>query len=86
MDKLDGRSVLIYIDPGTNTPAAVFVSAASAEIKDQEVRLNNGTIVRSGVLVDRNGKKRTAELPQQIFTRCYGLALTFPGSEVFGQQ
>ncbi len=85
MDQLDGRKVLIYIDPETYTPAAMFVNASSTKMRDNEVRLDNGSVVRSGVLFGRGGKRQTAERPQQVFTRWYGFALTFPGCEVFGQ-
>jgi hypothetical protein len=85
IDQLDGRKVLIYIDSETNTPAALFVNASSAEMQDNEVRLDNRSAVRSGVLFDRGGKRQTAERPQQVFTRWYGFALTFPECEVFGQ-
>lgn len=85
MDQLDGRKVLIYIDPETNTPAALFVKASGATIQDREIHLDNGAIVRDGVLFNRGGKRQTAERPQQVFTRWYGFALTFPGCEVFGQ-
>ncbi len=85
IDQLDGRKVLIFIDPETNTPAALFVSASSAKVEDNEVRLDNGAIVRDGVLFDRGGKRAATERPDQVFTRWYGFALTFPASEVFGQ-
>ncbi len=85
MDQIDGRSVLIYIDPENNSPAAIFVNSARAEMNDKEVHLDNGAILRRGVLFDRNGRRQIAELPQQMFTRWYGFALTFPGCEVSGQ-
>ena len=85
IDRLDGRRILIYMDPDTNNPVALFVNAAGAKMQDNEVRLDNGAVVRSGVLFDRTGKRQAMERPQQIFTRWYGFALTFPGSEVFGQ-
>src|SRR5205823_2418861 len=84
LDRLDGRIVLIYIDPETNTPAALFVKSAGARMQEKDVVLDNGSVVRSGVLLDRRGKRVAMERPQQIFTRWYGFALTFPGSEVFG--
>jgi hypothetical protein len=83
VDQLDGRKVLIYIDPETNTPAALFVNASSAKMEDNEIHLDNGMVVRDDVLFDRGGKRQTAERPQQVFTRWYGFALTFPGCEVF---
>jgi uncharacterized protein DUF3179 len=84
IDQLDGRTVLVYIDLESNTPAALFVKAASAKLQDRDVLLDNGLIVRTGVLLDRTGKRLAMERPQQIFTRWYGFALTFSGCEVFG--
>jgi hypothetical protein len=85
IDRIDGMSTLIYIDPETNNPAALFVNAKQAKVEGSEVRLDNGSVVRAGVLVDRRGKPQNAEHPQQIFTRWYGFALTFPASGVYGQ-
>jgi Protein of unknown function (DUF3179) len=83
VDELDGRKVLIYIDPESDTPAALFVDAKTAKIRGNEVYLDNGAVVRSGVLVDRQGRRESAKRPQQVFTRWYGFSLTFPGCEVF---
>jgi hypothetical protein len=85
VDQLDGRRVLIYIEPETATPAALFLDSKSARLQGKEIRLDNGASIRSGVLFDSKGKRQNMERPQQIFTRWYGFALTFPGSEVFGQ-
>jgi Protein of unknown function (DUF3179) len=85
IDRFDGREVLVYIDPETATPAALFVNARQATVQGQEVRLDTGTVVRAGALFDPGGARREAERPQQIFTRWYGFALTFPGAEVYGQ-
>jgi hypothetical protein len=85
IDRLDGREVLIYIDSESNTPSALFVKSATAKVQGDEVLLDNGAVVRSGVLLDRAHNRLPMEHPQQIFTRWYGFALTFPGSEVFGQ-
>jgi hypothetical protein len=85
LDRLDGRTVLIYIDSESNTPAALFVTTAAARVEGRDVLLDGPSVLRSGVLVDRRGKRVPMERPQQIFTRWYGFALTFPGSEIFGQ-
>jgi hypothetical protein len=85
LDRLDGRAVLIYIDPESNTPAALFVKSASAKMHDKEVLLDGGSVVQTSVLLDRGGKRLAMARPQQIFTRWYGFALTFPGCEVFGE-
>ena len=85
VDELDGRKLLVYIDPETNTPAALFADAGGAAIDDRGVRLDSGAAVRSGVMYDAAGGRVAVERPQQIFTRWYGFALTFPGPEVFGE-
>jgi hypothetical protein len=87
IDRLGGHTVLIYVEPESNTPAAIFVDAGvkSAKREGKEVRLDTGASVRSGVLRDRQGREQRVERPQQIFTRWYGFALTFPDPEVFGQ-
>ena len=83
MDDLDGRRVLIYVEPESNTPAAIYVDARSATLEGKDVRLNNGVVVRSGALLGREGKRQKTERPLQNFTRWYGFALTFPGCQVF---
>jgi hypothetical protein len=86
IDQLDGRSVLVFIEPRSATPTALFVDADSATVDGSEVRLNTGAIVRAGVLLDADGNRLDAGgMPQQVFTRWYGYSLTFPESEVFGQ-
>ena len=54
-------------------------------MQNKDILLDDGAVVRSGVLLDRGGKRVTMGRPQQILTRWYGFALTFPGSEVFGE-
>ena len=87
VDVVDGRRVLLFVDPTTFTPAALYVDAETATLNaaDREVRLDTGAVVRRGVLYDPAGARVDAERPQQLFSRWYGFALTFPGPEVFGQ-
>ena len=85
IDEVDGRGVLVFIDPTTLTPAALFVETSSATLEDREIHLDTGRVVRRGLLYDANGTRVDAERPQQLFTRWYGFSLTFPGPELFGQ-
>ena len=87
IDHVDGRTVLIFVDSATFTPAALFVDASSATLDDddREIHLDTGSVVRMGVLYDANGNRVDVERPQQLFSRWYGFALTFPAPEVFGQ-
>ena len=85
IDQLDGRKVLIFVNSDTNTPAAIYVNASTAEVQDGNIRLDNGAMMRDGVLFDHSGNRQPMERPQQVFSRWYGFALTFPGCEIFGQ-
>jgi hypothetical protein len=85
IDRINGKSVLVYIERESNAPAAVFVNARNVKREGQELVLDDGSKVRAGVLFDHRGQRREAERPQQMFTRWYGFSLTFPGCEVFGQ-
>lgn len=84
IDELDGRNVLVYVDPETAIPAALFVDATAVHLEEGEIRLDNGSFVRSGVLLDSGGERQAMERPQQLFTRWYGFSLTFPEPEVYG--
>ena len=85
IDELDGRKILIYIEARSATPTAMFVDADGVTVDGNEIHLDSGAVIRSGALFDAAGNRLEDERPQQIFTRWYGYALTFPGSEVFGQ-
>ena len=84
VDVVDGRPLLVYIEPETATLAALFVQGSEATWRGDEVHLDSGDVVRLGEHYTATGTQ-SSERPQQIFTRWYGFALTFPGSDVFGQ-
>ena len=86
IDRFDGRQLLVYVDPDTSTPAAIFVDAARARLEGDTVTLDGNRVVRHGVLLDGRGKRLPVERPLQVFTRWYGVALTFPGTQVYGQE
>lgn len=85
VDQVDGRRVLLFVDPTTFTPAALFVDASSATLHGKEIRLDTGRVVRTGLLYDASVTRVDAERPLQLFSRWYGFSLTFPGPEIFGQ-
>ena len=85
IDQVDGQDILIFIEARSATPTAIFVDAQSASVEGNEIHLDSGMVVRSGVLFDAEGNRQEGGQPQQIFTRWYGYVLTFPGAEVFGQ-
>ncbi len=84
LDEIDGRTLLVYVDPEAFTPAALFVNANEARLEGQTIQLDTGAVVRSGVLLGPEGRRQQVERPNQLFTRWYGFALTFPAPDVFG--
>jgi hypothetical protein len=82
IDQIDGRNLLVYVEPETATPDAVFVTAKEATMDGRDVKLDDGTTAHMGMVLRRDGKPLNVERPQQIFTRWYGFALTFPGCEI----
>lgn len=81
-DRLDGRAVLVYIEPTSNTVAALYTEASDARWDGTVLRLKNGRHVRAGGLFEGDSELEI-ERPMQVFTRWYGYALTFPETEVF---
>ena len=84
IDQLDGRNLLVFLERRSMTPTALFVDSRSARVAGDEVHLDDGRVVRNGVLYDAAGNRLERDLPQQTFTRWYGYVLTFPETEVFG--
>jgi len=86
IDDLGGRTVAIYLDPGTGTPLAFYTSARSARWRDDELDFDDGTALRDGVLFDAEGKRVEVTRPLQLFTRWYGWALMHPDTRIRGGQ
>ena len=83
IDELDGRRLLVYIDPISSTPAALYTEATQCNWQDDTLHLDTGEIIRGGVLYDAPGAAQEITRPMQLFTRWYGFAFTFPGCEVY---
>jgi hypothetical protein len=64
----------------------MFVDSTRARLDGSTIRLDNGVTLRDGVLKDARGQRLPIERPLQVFTRWYGFALTFPGTEIFGEE
>jgi len=69
---------VLYLDPTTFTPAAVFADTTSAAVDGPEIHLD-------GVLYDATGTRLPTERPQQFFSRWYGVSLTFSDPEIYGR-
>ncbi len=83
IDELDVQRLLVYIDPISSTPAALYTEATQCNWQDDTLHLDTGEIIRGGVLYDAPGAAQEITRPMQLFTRWYGFAFTFPGCEVY---
>lgn len=81
-DEIDGERFVVYIDPDTLTPAALYTDATSAVWRGETLVLNNGQVVKDGGLTMR-GDSLPTKRPLQLFQRWYGFSLTFPGCKIY---
>ena len=85
IDEFDGRKLLVYLDPISSTPAALYVNSGDARVEGKDVHLDDETLVRAGALIGSDGAAIDVERPVQLFTRWYGFSRTFAGPEIFGE-
>jgi len=83
VDRLNGRGVVVYVEPTSRALAALYANAAGARWADGDLRLDTGQVFRDGALFDESGERQEIERPLQVFTRWYGFALTFPETEIY---
>jgi hypothetical protein len=81
-DEIDGERLIVYIDPETFTPAALFTDATSATWRGETLMLDNGQIIKEGSLVAQ-GEKLPTKRPLQLFQRWYGFSITFSGCKIY---
>jgi len=80
---LDDQRVLVYIDPVSHIPAAIYTRAAQFSRHDDELRLDSGEIFRGGRLYTAQGVAQPVAFPMQMLTRWYGFSATFKGCEIY---
>lgn len=83
IDEIDGRRVLICIDPTSNIPGALYTNATKCAWQNDLLTLDTGEIVRGGGLCDKQGVTQKNDRPLQLFLRWYGFSYTFPSCEVY---
>lgn len=81
-DEFAGQRLLVYVDPETTNPLALFTDATSGVWRHDVLVLNNGQTLHNGVLQQR-GDLIPISRPLQLFQRWYSFAITFPDCEVY---
>jgi hypothetical protein len=83
LDEVDGQQLLVYVDPLSGTPAALYIQATECTWQGDVLHLHTGETIHQGRLLDAQGEPQTISRPMQLFTRWYGFAYTFPGCEIY---
>jgi len=81
-DEIDGERLLVYVDPETFTPSALFTDATSAEWRGETLILDNGQMIKEGSLI-AHGNVLPTKRPLQLFQRWYGFSITFSGCKIY---
>ena len=82
VDEVEGQKLLVYLDPLTSTPTAVFWDADDVSFEGRNVLLENGFSIKNGQIFNADGEAVETSRPQQMYSRWYGFSLTFPGPEI----
>ena len=83
IDTIDNHRILVYIDPQTHTPTAIYSNALSFWWTGDILHLNSGAKIENGNYYNKNGEKIKIEYPRQVFTRWYGFAYTFKDCHIY---
>lgn len=85
LDAVDDKSVFIYYSDIAKAPDAIFVEANSVRKQDDVYIFDTGKSLQNGKLCSENDEELPVKRPQQMFTRWYGFAYTFPNCEIYGE-
>lgn len=84
LDTIDGRRLLVYVDPESSNPAAIFTDAVGGVWQRDRFYLSNGDYLSEGCLFSADGTPKRVERPLQLFSRWYAFAAKHPGCEIYG--
>lgn len=83
MMELGRRCVLIYLDPISHSPDAIYLDAQPTGWDGDILQLANGERVENKMLINADGAVQKVERPRYLLTRWYGFALTFPNCQIW---
>lgn len=82
IDTFAGRKLLVYVDPSTSTPYAIYIDTVSAFWRDEVLQLDNGLRIQNGLMYQQ-GKPTRIQRPEQLFQRWYSFAILFPTGDIY---
>jgi hypothetical protein len=83
IDDLDGRQMLVYVDPISGMPACLYTDASQSIWQDDALHLDTGEVTRAGILFDAQGETRAADRPRHSIVCWFAYGFTFPGGEIY---
>lgn len=83
IDELGSRRLLVYVDPLSRAPVALYTTRQSCRWQGNVLRFEDGSRLENGRLLSLNDTPLPLEHPMQMFTRWYGFAYTFPNCEIY---
>lgn len=83
VDSFEGRQVVVYFDHRSRSLQAAYVDAQRAWWEEDVLLMDNGFAMSGGFFLGADGQRVAVERPLQQFTRWYGWALTFPGTDIW---
>lgn len=83
LDRVGERTLFVFYNEAAKAPDAFYIAANSVERNGDALIFDTGERLQAGKLLDRNGEALPLERPQQMFTRWYGFAYTFPDCAVY---
>jgi len=82
LDEMAGQKLLVFLDPLTSTPTALYWDTETVSIEGRQIDLSDGYSIKQGQIYNSEGELVEVTKPQQIFTRWYGFSLSFPNPEI----
>ena len=83
IDSFDNKTLIVYIDPLSSAPSALFITSKNFQWKENSILLDNGQYIKNGQLFDTNDVEIPSQQPHYIFARWYGFSAYFPNCLVF---
>ena len=83
VDSFDGRRVVVYVEPGSYSLDAFFTEEQTASADGSRITIGEELVLEGGILRDASGDRLEMDRPLLLFSRWYGFALTFPGTEIY---
>ncbi len=82
-DTLNGQRILVYIDPISKVPAAIYSTASDYHWETGALHLNSHEVIKESRLYNEQEALLSMNRPSQTFTRWYGFSYTFPNCDIY---